>query len=63
MKCIGIELESAQKVVTTLEQKRGQLANLLLSHLGENVLRLLMQTIPSDKQADPTSIFTFLKST
>ena len=31
------ELESAQKVLTTLEQKRGQLAHLLHSHLSENV--------------------------
>ena len=47
-----------QKVLTGLDHKRAQLAHILLSHLSENILRLLMQTVLSDKQTDPTSIFT-----
>ena len=58
------ELETAQKALVALEHKRAHVpAHLLLSNLSEGVLRLLMQTIPSEKQSDPTSIYTFLKST
>ena len=55
--------ELEMKSLAANEHKRAQLAHLLLSHLSENVLRLLMQTVPSDKQSDPTSIYTFLKVT
>ena len=54
--------ELAQKI-STLEHKRAQLTHLILSHLSENVLRLMLQTVPSARHTDPAAIYTFLQTT